>query len=163
MSSASSYTYNRDYLIKEQSLYDELQRWLPEQPKLTKNEAKSVSSLLVELFCSRQLSAVERRPLFHQARKILSKQFGHHEVGDFGSRVMKWYDDMLAADEFDTMQVMCQRFLRSLENHVHAPVDEEVEVCHDSDEDHDKEEDYEGWYDSADEDDEDEKKVEDEV
>jgi len=99
----------------------------------------AVRCLGVGLCAVRDSSPEEQRPLFHQARLVLSQHLAPREDGDFGSLVMKWFDDMLDTDELETLHVMCQRFLRCLEEHVQPPADEDDEGD-------------EGWYDSADED-----------
>ena len=148
MSSASSYPFNREHLVKEQSLYDELRRWLPEQPYLTEDMAVAVHSLGVELFGSRDSSPEERRPLYHQARWLLTQHLAPREDEDFGSRVMKWYDDMLDADELYTLQVMCQRFLSRLEDHVQPPAYEDEEDDEEDDE-YSEDEDEDGYVDTG--------------
>jgi hypothetical protein len=102
---------------------------------------KAVHHYSLELYIARDTATPEElQTLFHQTRLILSQHLVPREDGDFGSRVMKWFDDMLSANEFKTLHVMCHRFLLCLEAHVEPPAE--------ADDDAD-------WYeDTSDEDDE---------
>jgi hypothetical protein len=138
-----SYPYNREYLIKEHFLYEELRVWLREQPYLSEVRVTAVQDYSLELYIARDTATPEEhQTLFHQIRLILAEHLVPREDGDFGSRVMKWFDDMLSAKEFQTLHVMCHRFLRCLEQHVEPPAEAD-----DVDEDADAE-----WYESSDED-----------